>query len=100
MKVEVSDQVLDFVRGRAPEPRQRLRQALRRLETGRGDIRALEGPLKGFHRLRVGAFRILFVYAPGADGSPAARCLFAETRDVVYEMFLDRLKAALLRDAT
>jgi hypothetical protein len=42
-KVEISDQVLNFVRSLAPEPRRSLRLALRGLEDERGDIKQLEG---------------------------------------------------------
>ena len=37
-KVEISDQVLNFVRSLAPEPRRSLRLALRGLEDERGDM--------------------------------------------------------------
>jgi mRNA-degrading endonuclease RelE of RelBE toxin-antitoxin system len=97
MRVEVSDQVRDFVRGQAPEPRHKLRHAIRRLALERGDIRALEGPLKGFHRLRVGAYRVVFTYALEEGNPMAIRCLFAETQDIVYGVFSERLKAKLLR---
>jgi len=97
MKVEISDQVRDFVRCQAPEPRQRLRHAIRRLTLERGDIRAFEGPLKGFHRLRIGAYRVVFAYAVEAGKPMTIRCLFAETRDIVYGVFSERLKAKLLR---
>ena len=96
MKVEVSDQVRDFVRCQAPEPRHKLRHAIRRLSLDRGDIRALEGPLKGFHRLRVGGCRIVFAYAIEAGKPMVIRCLFAETRDIVYGVFSERLKAKFL----
>ena len=97
MTVEVSGQVRDFIRCQAPDPRHKLRQAIRRLALERGDIRALEGPLKGFHRLRVGAYRIVFAYALEAGNPMVIRCLFAETRDIVYSVFSERLKARFLR---
>ncbi len=93
MKVEISAQVEDFFRRQAPEPRRRLRQALRRLENEAGDIRALEGPLAGYHRLRVGAYRIIFAYAP-----PRIRCIHAERRDIVYSVFSAALQQQLLRE--
>lgn len=96
MQVEVSDQVRDFVRCQAPEPRHKLRSAIRRLALERGDIRALEGPMKGFHRLRIGAYRIVFAYAIEEGRPLVIRCLFAETRDIVYGVFSERLKARLL----
>jgi mRNA-degrading endonuclease RelE of RelBE toxin-antitoxin system len=97
MKVEVSEQVAAFVRRQAPEPRRRLRLALRRLASERGDIRALEGPLRGYHRLRVGPFRVVF--ATTADtGQPACiHCLFAERRDIVYTVFSRVLQRNILK---
>lgn len=87
VKVEVSDQVLAFVRRQAPIPRRRLRLALRKLASERGDIKSLEGPLSSYCRLRTGAYRVLFVYAVDADNSSCIRCVFAERRDVVYSLF-------------
>lgn len=98
MKVELSEQVVSFVRAQAPEPRRRLRLALRRLALERGDIRALAGPLGGYSRLRVGPFRVLFVReAPPAGAPPCIRCLFAERRDTVYAVFSAMLKRDILR---
>jgi mRNA interferase RelE/StbE len=54
VKVEIERQVARFIRFLAPEPRRVLRQGLRALEGERGNIRALEGELSGFYRLRVG----------------------------------------------
>ena len=54
-RVELGPQVADFVRSLAPEPRQRLRTALRALEKDHGDLRPLEGDLTGYWRLRVGS---------------------------------------------
>ncbi|MGA7275483.1 MAG: hypothetical protein WBX14_11620 [Candidatus Udaeobacter sp.] len=59
IKVELSKQVVAFVARRAPEPRRALRAALRGLARERGDIRALEGPLKDYHRLRVCALAVI-----------------------------------------
>lgn len=98
MKLEVSDQVLEFVQGQAPEIRHRLRLAIRRLAAERGDARALVGPLQGYSRLRVGAFRIVFAQTMGKDRQPCRRCVFAERRDVVYAIFSDMLRRHLTRD--
>lgn len=54
MRFEISEQAFGFVLSQATEPRRRLRLALRGLGHERGDIRALEGRLGGYHRLRVG----------------------------------------------
>lgn len=92
MRVRVSDQVVDFVRRLAPEPRRRVREALRALGQGAGDIKALEAPLDGYWRLRVGTFRVLFVYATPSR----IDCVFIERRALVYEVFAaavaDRLR--------
>jgi mRNA-degrading endonuclease RelE of RelBE toxin-antitoxin system len=62
MKVELSEQVVAFVKSQAPEPRRWLREALRRLTLEQGDIKSLEGPLSGFYRLRVHGYRVVFTY--------------------------------------
>ena len=73
---------------RSPAP-----HALQELRRERGDIRALEGVLAGYYRLRVGRFRIIFAYA--ADG--AIEAVFMEERSLVYEVveaeFIKRLKS-------
>jgi mRNA-degrading endonuclease RelE of RelBE toxin-antitoxin system len=84
-------QVVDFVRRLPPEPKQRLRRALRGLGRGQGDIKPLEPPLEGYCRLRVGGYRVVFAYGSRAT----IECIFAEQRGVVYEMLLERLRDRL-----
>ncbi|MBI3768244.1 MAG: hypothetical protein HY271_07070 [Deltaproteobacteria bacterium] len=91
MKVLLAAQVVDFVRRLPPEPRRRLRRALRDLSRERGDATALQTPLEGYCRLRVGGYRVLFAY--GKRGS--VECIFAEQRSVVYELVLERLRDRL-----
>jgi mRNA-degrading endonuclease RelE of RelBE toxin-antitoxin system len=98
MKVEVSEQVLGFVRCQAPEPRRRLKLALRHLADERGDIQPLEGSLRGYRRLRVGPYRIIFAVTAASGAATVAHCLFAERRDVVYAVFSQNIKARLLRE--
>jgi mRNA-degrading endonuclease RelE of RelBE toxin-antitoxin system len=98
MKVDVSDQVACFIREQAPEPRRRLRSALRDLAAEHGDIRALEGPLSAYWRLRVGAYRILFAYVSPAGERCRIRCIFAERRGVVYDVFRRMLERSLLQN--
>ncbi len=83
MRVRLSEQVVDFVRRLAPEPRRRIRQALRELAEGNGDIKELEEPLHPYCRLRVGNYRILFQYATKSR----IDCVFIEKRALVYEIF-------------
>lgn len=92
MKVRVAPQVVDFLRGLAPEPRQRL--ALRDLQKGRGDIKPLEGPLHDYCRLRVGPYRIILSYSK----SRTIDCVFAERRSIVYEVFAAAMIDRLMRD--
>lgn len=88
MKVLLSDLVVEFLKSLPPEPRRRLRSAIRELEHGRGDIRALEKPLDGYCRLRVGGYRVILAFRPG----DTVECVFAERRSVVYEILEDRLR--------
>lgn len=81
--VRPSAQVIDFSRRLAPEPRRAVKKALTDLREEKGDIRALEGDLSGYYRLRVGRHRIIFSYA--ANGSIEA--VFIEERHLVYEVF-------------
>ena len=95
ISVELSEQVVAFVARRAPEARQRLRAALRGLAREEGDIRALEGPLKDYHRLRVGGYRVIFAYTLSRKRR-TIQCVFAERRSAVYEVFLELLRSRLL----
>jgi mRNA-degrading endonuclease RelE of RelBE toxin-antitoxin system len=94
MRVRVAAQVADLVRRMAPEPRRRLRRALRDLEKGKGDIRPLEGPLQEYFRLRAGPYRVILSYGP----SQTVDCIFAERRGIVYEIFADAMVERLMRD--
>jgi mRNA-degrading endonuclease RelE of RelBE toxin-antitoxin system len=95
-RVELAEQVVRFVARQAPEPRRVLRAALRGLAKERGDIRVLEGPLQEYHRLRVGAYRVVFKYRASARRR-IIQCIFAERRSAVYELFEHLLKQHLLR---
>ena len=91
--VEISDQVFDFLRSLAPEPRRLLRAALRDLEHERGDLKALEGPLNRFWRLRVGGYRVIFAFT---DHGARIQCVFAERRPVVYALAEEAFRNILL----
>jgi len=79
MKVRLAPQVVEVIRRLAPEPRRRLRQGLRDLEKGRGNIKALEGPLQDYYRLRLGPYRVILSYG----SSHTIDCVFAERRSIV-----------------
>ena len=85
-QVNLAAQVVDFFGQLAPEPRKKLRLALRRLEREKGDIKSLEGKLAGYQRLRSGSHRVVFARKV-RNGSPEIDCVFAEHRALVYEVF-------------
>jgi len=72
--------------------------ALRELSSERGDIKVLEGSLQGYHRLRIGSYRIVFAYTRQSDSTMAIRCLFAERRDTVYTVFTRMLEREILEE--
>lgn len=83
MKISASDQVTAWLRGLPPDPKRRVRAALKGLADWQGDIKALRGELDGFHRLRVGGYRIVYRVVSGQ----AIQLEYADTRDIVYETF-------------
>jgi mRNA-degrading endonuclease RelE of RelBE toxin-antitoxin system len=91
LRVELDSQVASFVRALAPEPRKRLRAGLRGLEREKGDLKQLEADLAGYARLRVGGYRVIVRFY-GGRGQRVARCVFAEKRAVVYELFAEILR--------
>lgn len=92
MKVELAEPVVDFVRRLPPEPKRRLRQAIRDLARGRGDLERLEGPLDGYCRLRVGGYHIVFAYGE----RDSVQCVFAEQRSIAYELLIETLRKRLI----
>jgi mRNA-degrading endonuclease RelE of RelBE toxin-antitoxin system len=96
-EILLADQVVAFVRDLAPDPRRRLRLALRDLARDLGDILPLEGALSGYERLRVGAFRVIFRRAAKASGRPRIYCVFVERRSLVYVLLEDLLTRGLLK---
>jgi len=96
IKVELAEQVVFFVKRQAPEPHRWLRAALRRLTLEQGDIKSLEGPLSGYYRLRVRGYRVIFAYECSVKTNRIIKCVFAERRHVIYEVFAEMLKDQLL----
>ena len=85
-EVQWSQQVQHFVSSLAPDSKKKLRAGIRALADDRGDIKPLVDELIGYHRLRVSHFRVIYREA-FEEGVPVRKCLFAERRDVVYELF-------------
>lgn len=59
-EVRVALQVDQSVKSRGPGPRQALEKAIKGLAAEQGDIKALEGKLGGWNRLRVSSYRVLY----------------------------------------
>jgi mRNA interferase RelE/StbE len=91
-KVIISEQVENFLRTLPPVPKHTAREAMAKLAFQQGNITALENELVGYHRLRVGRYRVIFVYAPGMT----IDCLFMEGRKLVYEIFAALLKEQII----
>lgn len=57
-----------------------------------GDVKPLEGPLQDYCRLRVGTYRIILRYTT----PQTVECVFAERRNIVYEVFAETMLDRLL----
>ena len=88
--VRLQDEVVDYVRRLAPEPRQAVRNGIRQLVEEKGDIKPLTDDLEGFYRLRVGSHRVIFEYQI-IDDKRVITCVFAGPRKWIYEVFQSRL---------
>ena len=93
MTIKLSAQVAEFARGLPPQPRRQLRLAIRSLAQSRGDLRALEGELSGYWRLRVGSYRVIVWHS-----ATVIECVFAERRSIIYEVFAEELRRKLAED--
>lgn len=82
MKVVASEQVRARLRTLHPDHRRNIRAALRELSKGRGDTKELAGRLAGYHRLRIGRYRIVYRY-----NEERVEAIFLEQRSIVYELF-------------
>ena len=86
----MADQVRNYQRTLAPEPRRRLRAAMVGLADGLGDMQPLHGTLEGLWRLRVGEHRIVYRH----HGS-RIEVFYAAPRSVVYEFLAAHLRELL-----
>jgi mRNA-degrading endonuclease RelE of RelBE toxin-antitoxin system len=85
-EVQWSDQVKNFGSGLPPDARKKVRAAIRGLASDRGDIKPLVDELLGYSRARAGEVRIIY-RETFESGVPVRKCLFAERRNIVYELF-------------
>ena len=82
-QVQGREPVKEFIETLGPQSRRKIRLALRGLESERGDCLPLKEVLSGYHRLRVGGYRVVFRYLPGR----VIECVFAEERSLIYHLF-------------
>jgi len=90
MPVRVQQEVIDYLRNLPPQPRHSIRVAIKGLAKEHGDIKSLVDDLEGFHRLRVGSYRVIFEYQM-IKGRRTVTCIFAGQRKWIYEVFHNRL---------
>ncbi len=86
MRISASEPVRIWLRALPPEGKTRVRRALKGLARGgirSLDIKPLRRELEGFHRLRVGDYRVLYHFGSG----DLLRLDYADIRDVVYDAF-------------
>jgi len=86
MRISASEPVQVWLRGLPPDGKGRVRRALKALSQGRGrtlDTKPLRRELEGFHRLRVGDYRVIYHFEAGN----LLRLDYADIRDVVYDAF-------------
>jgi mRNA-degrading endonuclease RelE of RelBE toxin-antitoxin system len=96
-RVRLGTQVTDFIGQLAPEPRRALREALKGVSRGKGDIKLLEGKLSGFQRLRSGRIRVIYQERTVA-GERQICCFYADYRASVYDVFEQLLTADVLEE--
>ncbi len=90
-KVQWSAQVENYIRGKAPEPRQALWGAIKKLAAWDGrenppHIVHLEDDLSGYSRVQIKGERVIFREA-FENGIRVINCLHAGPRKTVYETF-------------
>jgi hypothetical protein len=86
IRVTLDDQPLEFIGRQSPDNRRALREALHEIERGEVSPEPLEGKLAGFYKFKVSDFRLILQALPG-DTGPRLRVVFAERRNIVYELF-------------
>ena len=91
-RVELREQVRRHYETLGLTHRRDVKRALKALAEGRSDPRALEAPLEGYYRLKIGSHRLIFRHAEGAR----IICAYLNTRKLVYEIFEDEVARRIL----
>jgi mRNA-degrading endonuclease RelE of RelBE toxin-antitoxin system len=84
IRIDVRQQVHDFIAALAPEPRRKIWSGIKGLANSKGDVLQLEGRLSPYFRLRVGKMRVVFEEKSEA-GVRVLVCFFAGYRATVYK---------------
>ena len=82
-KLQISPQARGHQATLGPQSRRTVKQAIQNLAEERGDILALRDKLAGFHRLKIGRYRLIFRYQSGR----VIQCVYLHDRALVYELF-------------
>ncbi len=82
-KVELAEQVVTFYETLGMSYRREVKRALKRLAEGKGDTHPLHDALEGYHRMRIGPYRIIYRH----EAPSRILCDYMESRSIVYELF-------------
>ena len=77
-------QVRDYISALPPDTKKAFNRELSKLSKGGGDTHPLKDALEGYHRLRIGRHRVIYMHAPG----PAIECAYAGPRATIYTTFV------------
>ena len=95
-RIKPSRQVIQFTNRLHPDTRRKCKRALVDLENWKGNIIPLARVMAGFYRVRVGNYR--FIFAVRTD--LMIDVVFAQERDVVYQLFEAMILAGELEPLT
>lgn len=96
-RVRVGNLVEDFIRALAPEPRRAVLRAIKGLVRDQGDVKALEGKLAPYWRIRGGRIRVVYAQK-SVGGRRVLLCFYAGYRPVVYQLVEQLLAQDLITE--
>jgi len=87
---KLSRQVIDYIAALPPDTKKAFNSALTKLRKGGGDTHPLKEEFAGYHRLRIGSHRVIYMHA----SSLVIECVHAGPRKTVYQTFVPPKTAA------
>ncbi|MHB8521243.1 MAG: type II toxin-antitoxin system RelE family toxin [Limisphaerales bacterium] len=96
-RVRVGNLAENFIRALPPEPRREVLRAIKGLGRDTGDVKALEGKLAPYWRLRVNRIRVVYAQKSVA-GRRVLFCFYANYRPVVYQLVEQLLAQDLIAE--